>query len=118
MCTLANTAVKLLILHLYIVIFYTRRFLYAAYFVMFLTAGYALTNCLQLLLVCRPVSYNWDKSINGHCSEESAPFLASACINMSIDVMIVVLPMPMLWSLQMPTSRKVALSAIFGMRAL
>ncbi|MCJ1421896.1 hypothetical protein MMC32_008263 [Xylographa parallela] len=116
--TLANTAVKISVLHLYITIFQTRSFRYAAYFAMFLTAGYAITNCLQLLLICRPIAYNWDKTINGTCSSEAVPFLASACINMGIDVIIVVLPMPMLWRLQMPTQRKVALSVIFGMGAL
>lgn len=117
--TLANTAVKLSILHFYITIFRTRTFRYAAYVVMALTAGYAITNLTQLLLICRPVVFNWDKTIvGGTCSTEETPFLASACINMSIDVIIVVLPMPMLWRLQMPTQKKVALSGIFGIGAL
>lgn len=117
--TLANTAVKFSILHLYLVIFKRNSFRYAVYFVMFLTAGYCITNIVQNLLTCRPVAYFWDKTIpGGYCSSSQAPFLASACINMTLDVIIVVLPMPVLWNLHLQTQKKVALSIIFGLGSL
>lgn len=37
-----------------------------------------------------------------------------AILNLLQDVVVVVLPMPILWGLQMARSRKVALSSIFG----
>lgn len=37
-----------------------------------------------------------------------------AILNLLQDVVVVVLPMPILWGLQMARSRKVALSCIFG----
>ena len=38
-----------------------------------------------------------------------------AICNFLQDVIIVVLPMPILWNLQMAVSRKVALTGMFGM---
>lgn len=83
-----------------------------------LTGAYAIANCLQVLLICRPIAYNWDKTVDGTCNLGLAPYISSACINMGIDVVIIILPMPMLWSLQLPTRKKVALTAIFGMGVL
>ncbi|KAF2865367.1 hypothetical protein BDV95DRAFT_623880 [Massariosphaeria phaeospora] len=114
--TLANTFVKLSIIHLYMVIFKTRRFRYASYAVTFLTIGYCVTNCVQNLLTCRPVAFNWDKTIpGGRCSTQRSPFLASAIINMSIDVIIFALPMPMLWRLHLNQKKKIPLIIIFGL---
>lgn len=39
-------------------------------------------------------------------------------VNIVLDVSLVVLPMPILWSLRMATAKKVALSFIFGLGIL
>lgn len=117
--TTANTAVKISILHLYITIFRKRSFRYAAYAVMALSAIYCLLNWLLILLTCRPVAFSWDKTIpGGVCSSHEIPYLSSAIVNVLTDVIIVALPMPVLWKLQLPTRKKVALSVIFGLGAL
>ena len=86
---------------------------------MALSAAYATINCAQLLSACRPIAYNWDTSIpGGHCTSKEAAYLSSACINLAIDILIVALPMPVLWNLQLVTKKKIILSAIFGMGAL
>ena len=41
--------------------------------------------------------------------------MSIAILNLLQDVVVVVLPMPVLWGLQMATTRKVALSCMFGM---
>lgn len=115
--TVANTCVKLSIVHLYLVIFRNQRiFRYCVYFVVFLTCGYCITNIVQNLLTCKPVAFNWDKSIpNGKCDSSQAPFLASACINLGIDLIIFALPIPMLSGLQMNLKKKVNLIIIFSL---
>jgi hypothetical protein len=116
--TLANTCVKLSILHLYVKIFQRRKFIWACYAVMFLSAAYCISNCLQNLLLCRPIQYNWDKTIDGVCTPAYYPYVSSASIHMGIDVIIVILPMPVLWDLQMGTSKKISLSIVFGIGIL
>lgn len=116
--TLANTAVKLSILHLYYVIFVNPKFRWGCFVVMGLTAAYCFSNILQNLLLCRPIQYNWDKTIDGHCSPSYYPYVSSASINMGLDVIIFLLPIPMLWRLQMDSRRKIYLCLIFGVGIL
>ncbi len=39
-------------------------------------------------------------------------------VNAAIDLTILLLPVPMVWGLQMPRKRKIAVSGIFGMGLL
>lgn len=116
--TLANTAVKFSILHLYIVIFRKREFVWACYATMGLTVAYCLSNCLQSLLLCRPIQFNWDKTIDGVCSPAYYPYISSASIHTGIDLIIIILPMPMLWGLQMAIRKKISLTLAFGVGIL
>lgn len=117
--TVANTFVKLSILHLYIVVFPQRPVRWICYGMMGLTVAYCISNCLQNLLICRPIQYNWDKTIvDGVCTPAYYPYVSAAAIHMGIDVIIVALPMPMLWRLQMPTRKKISLSVVFGIGIL
>ena len=42
----------------------------------------------------------------------------TASLNLALDVAIFLLPIPVVWGLQMVTSRKIAVTAIFGMGLL
>lgn len=116
--TLATTAIKLSILHLYIVIFQKRKFIWACYITMGLTVAYGLSNCLENMVRCRPIQFTWDKTIDGVCSSIPTTYIASACIHTGIDLVIVILPMPMLWGLQMAVRKKISLSFAFGVGIL
>ena len=74
---------------------------------------------LEAFLLCQPLAFNWDKTIpGGFCADQHAAYISAGIINLIIDVSIIVLPMPMLWGLQMAMMRKVALTAIFSLGAL
>lgn len=77
--------------------------------------AYWLGTVLTAFLICRPFQYNWDKTISGSCGDTLPYYLSTAIINLLIDVMIVALPLPRLWTLQMETSRKVSLTVIFSL---
>lgn len=72
----------------------------------------ALTTTLRL---CQPVAFNWDLTLNGSCGNEGEAELAAAAINMVLDVGIVALPLPVIWSLQMQTSQKLGVTITFGL---
>lgn len=44
--------------------------------------------------------------------------LASACVNMIIDIIILFLPQKVIWSLHMSNARKVGISAVFSLGVL
>lgn len=68
-----------------------------------------------MFLVCHPVSLLWDKTIvGGRCADIVAAYQIVSGLNLLLDVIIILLPMPILWNLQMPASKKLAISAIFG----
>ena len=115
----ANTLVKISVLHFYIKVFSVRTLARCAYALGGLTLAYWFSTVMTAFLICRPFAYNWDKvTINGHCGDVSTYYLSTAIVNLLIDVLIVALPLPLLWSLQMKTSRKIALTGIFSLGAM
>ena len=115
----ANTLVKISVLHFYIKVFSNRTLARFAYVLETLTLAYWLATVLAAFLIYRPLAFNWDKlEIKGYCGNVSSYYLSTALVAMLIDVAIVALPLPVLWSLQMKSSRKVALTGIFSLGAL
>ena len=51
----------------------------------------------------------------GVCGSNVEGVLATSAINLSVDLIIIILPMPMIWRLQMATRRKVAITITFGL---
>lgn len=101
MWALANTFVKFSILHLYVCLFPLPRFHLAAYITMALTTVYIVFIIISSFTICYPFSYFWDRSQKGHCRNQIALYTADAIFNLILDVIVVLLPMPMLWGLQM-----------------
>ncbi|CAN8106401.1 unnamed protein product [Discula destructiva] len=90
------------------IIYGTISFLFAWTFACFIT----------LLLQCRNIAVTWDASVQTHCwSLEVIHGLgwASAIMSISSDIFYAVLPIAMLWKLQMNTRRKASLGAILGL---
>ena len=110
-----TTLIKLSILHLYVGIFERPYFRAAAYTVGILSVLFWIAYVLTGFLVCRPLAFNWDKTLHGTCGNTTSQEIGSATINMVLDLSIVILPMPLLWTLQLPLKKKFMLSGIFGL---
>ena len=50
----------------------------------------------------------------GHCIDIGANFTFSAVWNTAIDLVMLVLPVKAVWALQLPTAKKVQVSAVFA----
>ena len=74
-------------------------------------AATILTDCL----ICQPVAYRWNRSGSGHCGTQKSLDLFIGIVNLVLDFTTVILPMPGVWRLQMPTNRKVVLSSVFAL---
>ena len=114
----AISAVKVSILHLYIFLFPNIAFRRICYALMAVTALYFSAVFLETLLICRPLAFNWDHTIEGSCGNQTLALLLTGTANLIIDVAIVILPLPVLWRLQMPVVRKVGISAMFSIGVL
>ena len=67
-----------------------------------------------VIFSCQPVQFFWDKSIQGGtCLDENVISYATTGVNIATDLGVLCLPIPWLWKLQMPLSRKLNVIGIF-----
>ncbi|KAL8789738.1 MAG: hypothetical protein Q9213_000989 [Squamulea squamosa] len=72
------------------------------------------------LFECWPLEKNWEPTISrGHCLKPKgrSPYLSGA-INVVSDIVVLVLPIPAIWSLKMRLRRKLRVIAIFSVATL
>ncbi|KJZ75224.1 hypothetical protein HIM_05418 [Hirsutella minnesotensis 3608] len=62
---------------------------------------------------CRPWRKNVDPFLPGYCKPHTSWFLASAFINAFLDLVVLLLPTPAIWRLQMNTSKKISVTFVF-----
>ncbi|KAI0197609.1 hypothetical protein F4808DRAFT_438687 [Astrocystis sublimbata] len=62
---------------------------------------------------CTPVAYQWDKTIDGRCIDQLTYYRWISVPNVIHDVAMLILPLPMVWNLQIELRQKLALSAVF-----
>lgn len=93
---------KISMLFLYRRIFPSRRFNILLYVVGAVIVVWWLASVLAIILICHPVQYFWDKTIpGGHCGNDFGILYGVASPNIVTDIAILILPLPILWKLQM-----------------
>ncbi|CAD6441404.1 d6f0f2a0-5329-43f3-8f1a-50973ad2991a [Sclerotinia trifoliorum] len=91
-----------------------RWFRTAVYFLMFIVFAYSIAFIFALIFPCRPVARNWDIRIkDGECINRAAIYTAGAAVNITTDIALLALPIPMIVDLQMPKIQKAGLIFIF-----
>ncbi|KAK7701732.1 hypothetical protein SLS64_010180 [Diaporthe eres] len=74
---------------------------------------------LETFLLCRPLAFNWDTTIpGGSCGDRNAVFVIAGVTNMITDFMVLLLPLPCILKLQMPSGQKFGLLIVFSMGIL
>ena len=74
----------------------------------------AIAATFAVIFQCRPIKFNWDRTIpGGHCINQNAFYVTGGSIGMVLDIWTLLIPIPMLWQLQMPRRQKFAFTAIF-----
>ncbi|KAL8780406.1 MAG: hypothetical protein Q9213_006491 [Squamulea squamosa] len=114
----AQSMTKISILLFYIQLFPTKVFRIAAYSLIVVVTVWMIQQVLAILLLCRPISINWDVSVTGTCGNVAANCMAGAGVNTLTDILILILPMPIIWHLHVPLRNKLILSLIFGFGSL
>ncbi|MCJ1408579.1 hypothetical protein MMC19_002654, partial [Ptychographa xylographoides] len=88
----------------------------AWYFVMAWVILWWLGCGLATLFQCTPISFFWNQlagDTSGFCINEYSFLAANAALNITSDIMILMLPMPIVWDLHIKKSQKLAISTIF-----
>ncbi|KAI0813405.1 hypothetical protein GGR55DRAFT_575904 [Xylaria sp. FL0064] len=68
---------------------------------------------IVLNLTCRPFKKAWDKTVEGTCVDIKRIHLGVVIVNLLLDIATLVLPQPVIWSLQMTRLRRAGVSTIF-----
>jgi len=103
----------------FLILFYrvfgvNRYFRWALYSVLGIWTAYAVTDTLIVIFQCTPVHKAWDLEVNGYCLDLVKLGVSSGYINIFTDLLILILPIPMVWSLQLSSSVSLAVIAIFA----
>ncbi|KAH0425150.1 integral membrane protein [Colletotrichum camelliae] len=79
------------------------------------------SGCITLLMLfhCHPVRKAFDFTINdGKCLDVAVLYIATAVSNIATDVMLFILPMPMIFNLRMKIAQKIGAMLIFGIGSI
>ncbi|CAG8899712.1 unnamed protein product [Penicillium egyptiacum] len=64
---------------------------------------------------CIPVAKQWDNSLEGHCIQTIPFYFALAGTSIVLDLIIIALPLPVLWKLQLRLKQKALLAGLFAL---
>ena len=67
---------------------------------------YGLVVFLETFVICRPMAMDWNAHINGTCGNQVVSYVVLEVLGLLLDFVILVLPLPILWRLQMPSRTK------------
>ena len=107
---------KCAILLLYIRVFTTikRTFTITSWLVGFFVIMTGIANIFGAVFQCSPVAYAWDKSIpRGNCMDIVAFSRYMAIPNVVTGAVMLIMPLPVVWNLNIDVSAKIALTATF-----
>lgn len=111
-----NTGLSLV--KLSVVLFYFRVFRnvrlykYALWAASFLVVGWCIGINFLAMFECIPVQAYWQLTPR-RCINNNVAFLGATISNVVVDIVILLLPLPMLWRLHLDTKRRLALSGVF-----
>ncbi|KAL3431599.1 hypothetical protein BDV09DRAFT_188271 [Aspergillus tetrazonus] len=117
---LSVSLAKLSILFFYLRIFTTDTFKRIAYTMILLCSAYGVGSVVASILDCMPPSYFWtrfDGVSTGYCVSQTA-FKVIPPVNIALDVVVMILPLPLLARLNLPLQKKIRVLSMFSMGVL
>lgn len=111
-----TTLAKYSILAFYYRIFKVRSFRRLLVWVAVLCTCNVIAVDLTVIFQCHPIHHAWNRPVdgsNGHCINEDRFFIGSGSVNVFLNALVFILPMPLLWRLRTTVRQQIILTAIF-----
>lgn len=90
-------------------------FTWSIYTTMFINIGSGVGIFFSSIFSCSPIAMGWDMSITtGKCIDRVALFTATAALGVITDILIILIPIPMVLGLHMSTRKKAGLLVLFS----
>ncbi|KAH9905452.1 hypothetical protein F4778DRAFT_708781 [Xylariomycetidae sp. FL2044] len=83
--------------------------------IMAVVTCWTIGQIFMIMLMCVPVEGYWNKSVQARCIPEMMGQTLNSVSNIITDVIVLTLPMPVVWALQLRRSQKWSLIGIFGL---
>ncbi|KAJ5735704.1 uncharacterized protein N7483_000829, partial [Penicillium malachiteum] len=117
--TISIPIIKTSILLFYIRIFGKMKSLrYTAYGLMSFTFAWAIMVIFVIVFQCNPVAKGYNAELPGKCINSWLFFVLGSSMNCATDLVILILPMPLIWKLQLSRMQRVSLLGIFVLGSL
>ncbi|KAI5863307.1 hypothetical protein GGS23DRAFT_604921 [Durotheca rogersii] len=84
-------------------------------FVLTCVIMYCIASVTATIFQCTPITKAFDKSIEGSCIDNGHFWYANAGFSITTDVLILILPIPLVYVLRIPNVQKVALIMVFAL---
>jgi hypothetical protein len=84
----------------------------------FAVVAFYIAIFFRSVFLCKPVALAWNPTLTGSCLKLEVTPYTTAVFNIISDIYILLLPMPLIWNLNLKTQRKMRLIAVFGMGIL
>ncbi|KAJ5364838.1 uncharacterized protein N7496_010551 [Penicillium cataractarum] len=112
---------ELFLIKISILAFYRRIFgrNWSIWICLFLTTGWTVGSMIALLVSSDPVAYFWTSTYNskgGHYRYNFYNYyIGNAAANVVIDVLILLIPVPVVWRLKLRVTQKIMITSVFFM---
>lgn len=88
-------------------------FKYALWIVHALNVAWLVGILLGVIFECNPIEKAWKTSLPGTCVNTQILWMGSGITSLLIDVIILIMPLPVLWGLRMKLVRKLQVVVVF-----
>jgi len=110
---------KISILILYSKIFSIPAFIWMARGTGVVIIMWAMATILMGFLMCQPFAFNWDQTVpGGHCGNQVLSYKITGALNLVTDFIVLLLPMPYLYGLNLALYKKLVLMVTFAVGLL
>lgn len=107
---------KLSVLSMYKALMPVRKMIVSVYIVGGFVVMFSGSGFIAVLSMCRPFRkmYDWQGKVDGKCGNVKVYYEWMSGINLFCDVIILIMPMPFMWNLQLQLRKKVVLFLLLG----
>ncbi|KAI1260501.1 hypothetical protein F5Y18DRAFT_405609 [Xylariaceae sp. FL1019] len=114
----SKAAILLEWIHIFVPTGTRNAFYWACQCLLWVNVLFYTSTIITANLVCIPFEAIWDKTITGKCIDGKVIEVVSASLNLVSDLIILILPQKVIWTLHMRPQKKVGVSILFAIGLL
>ncbi|KAK7224170.1 hypothetical protein V2G26_012173 [Clonostachys chloroleuca] len=80
-----------------------------------LNIGWFVGIVIGTIVRCHPIAKNWIPTLDGYCGPNNSFYVGSAVPSVSIDLIILILPLPKVWALHTSAAKKIGICVVFAL---